>query len=72
MLAEEGLQDIGRLEKHAFWTMDPLDGTQFFIEGAPGYSTSIALVSRSGKPLVAAVYDPVRMTTSLRRCVVAV
>ena len=35
-----------------------LDGTQFFIEGGLP-STSIALVSRSGKPLVAAVYDPV-------------
>ena len=59
VLAEEGLQDDSRLEKHAFWTVDPLDGTQFFIEGAPGYSTSIALVSRSGRSLVAAVYDPV-------------
>ena len=58
-LAEEGLQDDSRLKKHAFWTVDPLDGTQFFIEGTPGYSTSIALVSRSGRPLVAAVYDPV-------------
>ncbi len=59
VLAEEGLQDDSRLKKHAFWTVDPLDGTQFFIEGTPGYSTSIALVSRSGRPLVAAVYDPV-------------
>ena len=59
VLAEEGLQDDSRLEKPAFWTVDPLDGTQFFIEGTPGYSTSIALVSRSGTPLVAAVYDPV-------------
>ena len=59
VLAEEGLQDDSRLEKHAFWTVDPLDGTQFFIEGSPGYSTSIALVSRSGRSLVAAVYEPV-------------
>lgn len=59
VLAEEGLQDDSRLKKHAFWTVDPLDGTQFFIEGTPGYSTSIALVSQSGRPLVAAVYDPV-------------
>ena len=59
VLAEEGDQDQSRLDKHAFWTVDPLDGTQYFIEGKPGYSTSIALVSRSGQPIVGVVYDPV-------------
>lgn len=59
VLAEEGDQDQSRLDKHAFWTVDPLDGTQYFIEGKPGYSTSIALVSRSGEPIVGVVYDPV-------------
>ena len=59
VLAEEGEQDDSRLHKHAFWTIDPLDGTQYFIEGKPGYSTSIALVSHSGRPILAAVYDPV-------------
>ena len=37
VLAEEGDQDDSRLHKHAFWTIDPLDGTQYFIDGAPGY-----------------------------------
>lgn len=59
VLAEEGDQDDSRLTKHAFWTIDPLDGTQYFIDGNPGYSTSIALVSQSGKPILAAVYDSV-------------
>jgi fructose-1,6-bisphosphatase/inositol monophosphatase family enzyme len=59
VLAEEGEQDDSRLQKHAFWTIDPLDGTQYFIDGKPGYSTSIALVSQSGQPIVAAVYDSV-------------
>jgi fructose-1,6-bisphosphatase/inositol monophosphatase family enzyme len=59
VLAEEGEQDDSRLRKHAFWTIDPLDGTQHFIEGRPGYSTSIALVSQSGQPILGAVYDPV-------------
>jgi len=59
VLAEEGEQDDSRLQKHAFWTIDPLDGTQYFIDGQPGYSTSIALVSRSGEPIVAVVYDSV-------------
>ncbi|MAY80045.1 MAG: hypothetical protein CL930_04585 [Deltaproteobacteria bacterium] len=59
VLAEEGDQDDSRLTKHAFWTIDPLDGTQYFIDGNPGYSTSIALVSQSGRPILAAVYDSV-------------
>jgi fructose-1,6-bisphosphatase/inositol monophosphatase family enzyme len=59
VLAEEGQHDESRLNKHAFWTIDPLDGTQYFIEGKPGYSTSIALVSKSGQPILAAVYDSV-------------
>jgi fructose-1,6-bisphosphatase/inositol monophosphatase family enzyme len=60
LLAEEGEQDESRLSQHAFWAVDPLDGTQFFIEGRPGYATSIALVSQSGRPLLGVVYDPVR------------
>jgi fructose-1,6-bisphosphatase/inositol monophosphatase family enzyme len=59
VLAEEGEQDDSRLHKHAFWTIDPLDGTQCFIEGKSGYATSIALVSQSGEPILGVVYDPV-------------
>ena len=59
MLAEEGLHDDSRLQKHAFWTIDPLDGTRYFIEGEPGYAVSIALVSRAGHPILGVVYDPV-------------
>ena len=58
-LAEEGEQDDSRHTRHAFWAVDPLDGTQYFIEGRPGYATSIALVSRSGEPILGVVYDPV-------------
>ena len=57
-LAEEGAQDESRLTKHAFWAVDPLDGTQSFIEGTDGYATSIALVSRSGQPILGVVYVP--------------
>jgi fructose-1,6-bisphosphatase/inositol monophosphatase family enzyme len=59
VLAEEGEQDDSRLQKHAFWTIDPLDGTQYFIDGKPGYSTSIALVSQSGQSILGVVYDPI-------------
>lgn len=59
MLAEESEDDLSRLEKDAFWCVDPLDGTLQFVEHRTGYGVSIALVSREGAPLVGVVYDPV-------------
>lgn len=59
LLAEEGADDLLRLEKDYFWSVDPLDGTLPFTENRPGYAVSIALVSRSGEALVGVVYDPV-------------
>ena len=58
LLAEEGEQDDSRLEKHAFWTIDPLDGTQYFVDGQDGYATSIGLVGKDGDPILGVVYDP--------------
>ena len=51
-----------RFEKPWFWCVDPLDGTLAFVEGRPGYAVSIALVEKSGKPLIGVVYDPARQT----------
>lgn len=48
-----------RLRSAYFWCVDPLDGTLPFVEGNPGYAVSIALVDRSGTPLIGVVYDPV-------------
>ncbi|MDH5324357.1 MAG: inositol monophosphatase family protein [Gammaproteobacteria bacterium] len=62
LLTEETEDDKARLEKEYFWCADPLDGTLSFIESIPGYSVSIALVSRSGAPLIGVVYDPVTRT----------
>ena len=59
LLAEEGEQDDSRLHKHAFWAIDPLDGTQCYIDGKAGYATSIALVAQSGEPILGVVYDPI-------------
>ncbi len=61
-LAEEGSQDDSRLSTHAFWTVDPIDGTLFFSEGTEGFAVSIALVDRSGNPLVGVIYDPANET----------
>lgn len=62
LLTEESDDDKERLESQAFWCVDPIDGTLAFIESTPGYSVSIALVSKSGLPLIGVVYDPVTKT----------
>lgn len=62
MLSEESPDDRSRLRRDFFWSVDPLDGTLPFVEGVPGYSVSIALVSREGVPLIGTVYDPVAQT----------
>ncbi len=62
LLTEEYEDDKKRLEKDYFWCIDPLDGTLPFIESSAGYAVSIALVSRSGIPILGVVYDPVKQT----------
>ena len=62
LLSEESPDDRLRLSKDYFWCIDPLDGTLPFIESVPGYSVSIALVSREGVPLLGVVFDPVTQT----------
>lgn len=59
LLTEESEDDSSRLERDYFWCIDPLDGTLPFIEGTPGYSVSIALVSRSGESMIGVIHDPV-------------
>ena len=59
VLTEESKDDHSRLDKHAFWAIDPLDGTRYFAQGESGFAVSIALVNRQGVPLIGVVYDPV-------------
>lgn len=58
LLSEEKTDDKERFVKEAFWCIDPLDGTLPFTEKVPGFSVSIALVSREGVPLLGVIYDP--------------
>ena len=60
LLTEELPDDGSRHAKDAFWCIDPMDGTLPFTQGIPGYSVSIALVARDGRPLIGVVYDPVQ------------
>ena len=63
LLTEECEDDSSRFECDYFWCIDPLDGTLPFVEGSPGYSVSIALVSREGKPVIGVIRDPVNGET---------
>ena len=58
LLTEESPDDSSRHQRDYFWCIDPLDGTLAFAKGTAGYSVSIALVSRHGKPLIGIVFDP--------------
>ncbi|MGJ8653163.1 MAG: 3'(2'),5'-bisphosphate nucleotidase CysQ family protein [Opitutaceae bacterium] len=60
LLTEESPDDGSRFEKDYFWCIDPLDGTLPFTQRKPGYAVSIALIAKTGEPVIAVVYDPVR------------
>lgn len=59
ILAEETADNSSRFQRDYFWCIDPLDGTKPFSENEPGFSVSIALIDRLGKPVIGVVYDPV-------------
>jgi len=59
LVTEESPDDGSRHQKQAFWCVDPMDGTLAFINDTHGFSVSIALVAKDGKPLIGVVYDPV-------------
>lgn len=63
LLTEESEDNHSRFEKDYFWCIDPLDGTLPFTERRPGYSVSIALVSKEGDPVIGVVFDPVERIT---------
>lgn len=57
-LGEESEDNRERFEKDYFWAIDPIDGTLPFINREHGYSTSIALVSKEGEPVIGVIFDP--------------
>ncbi len=52
---ESGHQDTG---SQYTWIIDPLDGTQNFVNGIPIFATSIALV-KNDEPIVSAIFNPI-------------
>ncbi|HEV2836459.1 MAG TPA: 3'(2'),5'-bisphosphate nucleotidase CysQ [Pyrinomonadaceae bacterium] len=58
ILAEESVDTERRLRKSRVWMVDPLDGTNGFIDGNGDFAVQIGLVE-DGECVVAAVYLPI-------------
>ena len=56
--SEETVDTPERLTKERIWVIDPLDGTNEFIEGVPHFVVSIALVE-DHMPVLGVLYNPV-------------
>ncbi len=56
-LSEEDKDDLSRLDKKYVFVVDPLDGTQDFVDHDNSFSINLALV-KDGKPLVAFIGVP--------------
>jgi myo-inositol-1(or 4)-monophosphatase len=57
-LSEESHDDRARLEGHALYIADPIDGTRAYLAGLPDWCICAALVEH-GRPVVAGIYAPV-------------
>ena len=57
ILSEEGLDDDRRFTAPRCWIVDPIDGTEQFIQGTGEFDVLVALVE-NGRPQVVAGYQP--------------
>src|SRR5215207_69208 len=57
ILSEEGQDDIRRLKVFRCWIVDPIDGTEQFIQRTGDFDVLVALVE-NGRPLAVAGYQP--------------
>lgn len=58
-LSEETEDDPARLSARRVFVVDPIDGTRAFVEGAPDWALSLAVVE-DGRPLAGVVWLPAR------------
>src|SRR5687768_16122139 len=56
-LSEETKDSPDRLSRERLWVVDPIDGTNSFVEGYPEFAVSIGLVER-GRAVVGVVFNP--------------
>ena len=61
ILAEESIDTERRLRKRRVWMVDPLDGTNGFIDGNGDFAVQIGLVE-NGNPVAGVVYLPLADT----------
>lgn len=57
LLTEEGIDDPARLQSRRCWIVDPIDGTQQFVDRTGEFEVLIALVE-DGRPVLGVVYQP--------------
>src|SRR5207237_2044735 len=57
ILAEESVDTKRRLEKSRVWMVDPLDGTNGFIDGNGDFAVQIGL-AEEGRCVIGVVYQP--------------
>jgi 3'-phosphoadenosine 5'-phosphosulfate (PAPS) 3'-phosphatase len=57
LLTEEGVDDESRLSMRRVWIVDPIDGTQQFIDRTGEFDVVIALAV-DGEPVVGVLYQP--------------
>ncbi len=57
LLTEEGQDDEARLGNQRCWIVDPIDGTQQFVEGTGNFDILVALAV-DGRPVVAGALQP--------------
>lgn len=57
ILAEESIDTSHRLDKRRAWLIDPLDGTNGFIDGNGDFAVQIGLADE-GEPVLGVVYQP--------------
>lgn len=56
-LSEETLDDPARLKAQRVFIVDPIDGTSAYVEGAPWFAVSLAVVE-DGRPIAGVIYAP--------------
>lgn len=61
LLTEEGLDDAARLASERCWIVDPIDGTEQFIQRTGEFDVLVALVEH-GRPIVSVGYQPTTRT----------
>ncbi len=56
-LSEESEDNAQRLDRNRIWVVDPIDGTNSYLNGIPEFAVSVALIE-NGEVLAGAIFNP--------------